>query len=259
MNYYLQVFGEPRFDGDEPWGLRFEGHHLSMQAATVGCHLFRATPAFWGASPRTEPLAPMIDSSTALWAGLAPEQRARAQVNFGIEGQDARPGSVRPQPALGLPAEEMDADQRVLLRAVLAAYLDNMSVPIAADRFAAIEAAGIDAIHFAYRNGDFRISGPTFLIDFVYHEGSRTHIHSSWRDYAGDFGDDLIARHMAAEHGDDDPEMGPPDPPPAPGDCPADCVDGAGACCGACLAANGVCYAESNMWCDTFNYRWCGD
>ena len=144
----------------------------------------------------------------------------------------------------------MDADQRVLLRAVLAAYLDNMSVPIAADRFAAIEAAGIDAIHFAYRNGDFRISGPTFLIDFVYHEG---------RDYAGDFGDDLIARHMAAEHGDDDPEMGPPDPPPAPGDCPADCVDGAGACCGACLAANGVCYAESNMWCDTFNYRWCGD
>ena len=91
------------------------------------------------------------------------------------------------------------------LRALIRAYLDTMSAPIAADRHAAIEAAGFDAIRFVYADRDFRVIGPTFVIELVY--AGDTHIHSVWRDYDGDYGDDLIARHMAA----DPHRMDPPD------------------------------------------------
>jgi len=270
LNYYIQIFGEPSVDGEQPWGLRFEGHHLSIQTATLACRVFSATPSFWGAGPDTTPLLPLIESADALWDSLAPALQAQARIVFPIPnaanaqlpGQDARNRSIVRQPAQGLAAAEMDAEQRRHLMGILAAYLGNMAEPIEADRFAAIEAAGIEAIHFGYNEGHYRVSGPTFLIEFVFHRNSRSHIHAAWRDYAGDFGDDLIARHLGADHGDEDPEMNDPDPepdPPVPEDCSADCVDTAGACCGACLASNGVCYAETSMWCADFNYRWCGN
>jgi len=46
--YYVTVFGAP--GGAEPWGWRFEGHHLSRQFTVVGDQL-AVTPFFLGAWP----------------------------------------------------------------------------------------------------------------------------------------------------------------------------------------------------------------
>lgn len=60
-NYYIAFFGEP--GGMDPWGLRFEGHHLSFnltfggegEQPTVG-----TAPMFFGSSPMIIPEAPEV-------------------------------------------------------------------------------------------------------------------------------------------------------------------------------------------------------
>ena len=47
-NYYFSIFGEP--GGKEPWGWRFEGHHLSLNFA-VGSDVLSMTPSFFGTNP----------------------------------------------------------------------------------------------------------------------------------------------------------------------------------------------------------------
>ena len=63
-----------------------------------------------------------------------------------------------------------------------------------------VKAAGLDKVHFAYAGEDkpgkphtYRVQGPTFVIEFLnVQEDSAgnpaNHIHSAWRNLAGDFG-----------------------------------------------------------------------
>ena len=44
----------------------------------------------------------------------------------------------------------------------------------------------------------YRIQGPTFLIEYDNTQNNANHQHIVWRDFAGDFGDDLLAKHYAA-------------------------------------------------------------
>lgn len=197
-NYFIQIFGTPVVDGDLPWGFRFEGHHLSVQAAVIDCRLFTATPAFWGASPEITPLSAEATAGESLWTALDAGQQATAQASVNTAASDQKTEKLDPFAAAGLRYAEMTSTQKALLMQIIDGYIDNMNAPIAADRHAALEAAGRDDISFAYDSGDFRVLGPTFVIEFVY--AGNNHIHSVWRDYDGDYGDDLIARHMADFH-----------------------------------------------------------
>ena len=47
--YYVSIFGEP--GGDEPWGWRFEGHHVSLNHTVVQGRL-GSTPLFFWLKPR---------------------------------------------------------------------------------------------------------------------------------------------------------------------------------------------------------------
>ena len=51
--FYLSVFGRP---GDEAWGWRFGGHHLSLNNLVRGGRLTAVTPQFFGADPASSPL-----------------------------------------------------------------------------------------------------------------------------------------------------------------------------------------------------------
>ena len=44
----------------------------------------------------------------------------------------------------------------------------------------------------------YRIQGPTFLIEYDNSQNNANHQHIVWRDFKGDFGDDLLAAHYAA-------------------------------------------------------------
>lgn len=58
-NFYIALFGEP--SPSNPWGLRFEGHHLSLNY-TFGNHEGKLAigfaPIFYGSSPMTVPASP---------------------------------------------------------------------------------------------------------------------------------------------------------------------------------------------------------
>jgi hypothetical protein len=83
--YYLRVFGEP--GGEEPWGWRFGGHHVSLNNLVVGGELVSATPCFMGADPASSPLlgggvnrplARVEDLARELVRSMHPDLAARA-------------------------------------------------------------------------------------------------------------------------------------------------------------------------------------
>lgn len=200
-NYFVQIFGTPTVDGDLPWGFRFEGHHLSVQAGIIDCELYSATPAFWGASPEITPLSVEATAAEQLFDALDAQQQSEAQASVGastpINDKDTK---LDPLTAEGLRAGDMTPAQVMLLDDIIDAYLGNMTQAIADQRRAAIAAAGFDDVSFLFdaATGHYRVLGPTFVIELVY--AGNDHIHAVWRDYDGDFGDDLILQHMTAQH-----------------------------------------------------------
>jgi hypothetical protein len=83
--YHVSIFGEP--DAAQPWGWRFEGHHISLNYTIAGGQIIAPTPTFFGANPAEaplmgaqtlRPLASIEDLARDLMHTLSDEQRARA-------------------------------------------------------------------------------------------------------------------------------------------------------------------------------------
>jgi hypothetical protein len=53
--YYFRVFGDPSA-GDDPWGWRCGGHHLSVHVTVAGGAVVSTSPMFFGADPASSPL-----------------------------------------------------------------------------------------------------------------------------------------------------------------------------------------------------------
>ena len=97
----------------------------------------------------------------------------------------------------------MNANQRALLTKLIDVYTGYMAADIAADRVARLEKAGEDKIVFAWagpmergKKHYYRVQGPTFLIEYDNTQNDANHIHSVWRDFNGDFGQDLLRDHV---------------------------------------------------------------
>jgi hypothetical protein len=221
--YYLALFGKPA--PDAPWGLRFDGHHVSLNWTVVPDSSPSVTPLFLGSQPREVPagmeraglraLPEEEDRSLALWRSLDAAQRTRASLPFepttGAFGGDRElligaGQRVDPAAPAGLPRGEMTPPQQALLDALIEVYVGNFAPEIAAARRQRIQ-AGEDRIHFAWAGGEepgepgyHRVQGPSFLIEFDNSVVDADHVHTVWREFAGDFGRDLLAEHHAHAH-----------------------------------------------------------
>jgi hypothetical protein len=215
--YFITFFGEP--STEKSWGWRFEGHHLSFNFTVVdGRHVFFA-PAFIGTNPaevRSGPrkgervLAEEEDQGLALVNSLDETQRQTA-----VFAQDAlkeivttNKKRVDPLAPAGLAAARLKPAQREKLLALVRLYLARWRPELAEENFARISAAGLDQITFAWAGSldrskatYYRIQGPTFLIEFDNFQNNANHIHSTFREFKGDFGHDLLAEHYARDHG----------------------------------------------------------
>jgi hypothetical protein len=107
----------------------------------------------------------------------------------------------------GVPAAELDADQRALVRALLGTYLDRVPAGVSPLR-RYDEDAALDAVHFAWAGSTtpgephyYRLQGPRLLLEWDNTQRRANHAHSVWRDPSADFGLDVLARHRAAHHG----------------------------------------------------------
>jgi hypothetical protein len=106
----------------------------------------------------------------------------------------------------GVPASEFDAEQREMLRTLLATYLDRAPTGVSPLHRYDDESA-LDAVHFAWAGSTapgephyYRLQGPRLLIEWDNTQNNANHAHSVWRDPTSDFGLDVLARHRAAHH-----------------------------------------------------------
>lgn len=213
--YFFSVFGDP--SDTKPWGLRVEGHHLSLHFTIVNGKV-SGSPTFFGTNPaevRQGPrkgmrvLGAEEDLARDLLGALTAEQKATAIVNpkapADMLTEASRKAVLKDQPA-GLSASKMNAKQRTLLTALLEEYAYNLPEELAAVRLKQIKDAGTN-LNFAWAGTEeknqghyYRVQGPTFLVEYDNTQNNANHIHSVWRDLTGDWGADLLAAHYKASN-----------------------------------------------------------
>jgi hypothetical protein len=213
--YYFSLFGTPSDSGT--WGYRVEGHHLSQNYTMVNGKVIDG-PSFFGSNPaevREGPrkglrtLAGEDDLGMELIHTLDEEQQKVAIVDptayNDILTAASRKAALQGQPS-GLIGSKMNASQFDALRALIGEYARNVPDELAEGRMAQTNKAGRN-IYFAWSGGMnrgdphyYRVQTPSFLIELDDTQDNANHVHSVWRDFTGDFGEDLLQQHYQAGH-----------------------------------------------------------
>jgi hypothetical protein len=208
--YWLAIFGDPSETG--AWGWQFEGHHLALHFTLKACAI-ADTPMFMGAWPSevasmvsggpavgTRNLAEQEDLGRALAKSLDADPQKRTQAFQDAAYRQMLPeGSDRATPMMpaGLPAASMSEMEQMQLKAIVAAYASLVAPDLAAARMKRIEDhGGITKLSFAWSGSlepkqrhFYRVQGETFFLEYRNDDGN--HIHTAWRDFSGDWGDEL--------------------------------------------------------------------
>jgi hypothetical protein len=213
--YYFSVFGTPSDSGT--WGYRVEGHHLSQNYTVVNGNVIDG-PSFFGANPAEVRQGPRKglrtlvgedDLGIELIRALDEQQQKVAIVDptayEDILTAASRKAALQGQPS-GLSASKMNANQFDALMALMEEYAHNVSDELADGRTEQINKAGRN-IYFAWSGGIrrsdphyYRVQTPSFLIELDDTQDDANHIHSVWRDFSGDFGQDLLQHHYQVSH-----------------------------------------------------------
>jgi hypothetical protein len=204
-DYRILVFGTP---GDDRWGWRFEGHHLSV-TMTVADGRVSPAPVFLGANPSRvdvagrpvlRPLGVEEDLGRELLLSMTPAARDRAIVSTDAPwdirtGQQPRAGAIEP---LGVARRDLRPGERALLDQLTAVYLGRLPDDLA-------RRLHTDDVHFAWEGPPgpglrhyYRVQGGDLLIEFDQTADGDGHAHTVLRRPRGDFGGDILAAHHAA-------------------------------------------------------------
>jgi hypothetical protein len=209
--YYVTLFGNPT--NKEPWGWRVEGHHLSVNFTIVNDKEISTSPTFFGSNPGIvqegprrglSVLAEEQELGRRLITMLRDEQKAVA-IFSNVPPREIVTGKqhkVSPLSPDGLAFDKMNGEQKGLFRQLVEEYAYRLRHELAENDLKRIESAGWDKVHFAWAGGIkpgeanyYRVQGPTFLLEFDNTQNNANHIHTVWRDFQQDFGEDLLRRH----------------------------------------------------------------
>jgi Protein of unknown function (DUF3500) len=203
-DYRILVFGTP---GDDRWGWRFEGHHLSV-TMTVADGVVSPAPVFLGANPSRidlvgrpvlRPLGIEEDLGRELLLSMTRATRDRAIVASDAPGdiRTERKARVAPIEPRGVARQDLRPGERALLDQLTAAYLSRLPDDLA-------ERLHTDDLHFAWEGPHlpglrhyYRIQGDDLLIEFDQTADGDGHAHTVLRRPHGDFDGDILAAHHA--------------------------------------------------------------
>ena len=209
--YFFSIFGDPA--GKEPWAWRVEGHHMAVNFTLDGKGNVAGTPTFFGANPAEvkdgprkglRVLAAEEDLARELVTALSEEQRKSAIFSTTapreiITGSQRK---VKPFGEEGITAGQLTPAQNEILTRLIKTYVTRMRPEIAEEELAAMQKAGWDKIRFAWAGGlkrgeghYYRVQGPGFVLEYDNTQNNAYHVHSAWRDFDGDFGEDLLRAH----------------------------------------------------------------
>lgn len=216
LAYTVAVYGTPGVEA--AWGWRIEGHHISLNFTGRG-DATGATPAFLGANPAevrrgdragVRVLAVEEDLGRELLRSLDAGQLKQALIS------ETAPADILSVPGrsldevetTGLAVSAMSGAQRGMVERLLEEYAGNLRYELASQEMERIRAAGIEQIRFAWAGSAdrgkghyYRLSGPTFVIEYDNTQNDANHVHTVWHDRERDFGHDLLKEHLERGHG----------------------------------------------------------
>jgi hypothetical protein len=218
-NYAFLIFGEP---GNDPWGWRVEGHHLSLHFSSINNQI-TYTPSFMGSNPgkvlADVPQKGKVilkdeqDIAFKLLNSLNEAQQKKVDLGDKAPNEIFTTNSRKAvlEKMEGIAMRDLSPEQKAIFKSLIMSYLQRYHVTLKSQQWAELEKAGLDHIHFAWM-GDhepiigpghghyYRIHGPTFLIEFDNTQNGGNHIHSVVRDLTNDFGEDMLRAHYEKGH-----------------------------------------------------------
>jgi hypothetical protein len=211
-NYYLTVFGDP--SEEDFWGVRWEGHHISLNWSIQGGTIVSSTPQFLGSNPATVPQGHTMagervqraeeELARSLVRSMTRPQREQAVLvkRAPAEILTRMQGEVSPLPQEGIRYADLEGGQQGLLMQMIEQYASTQSPFVMRQRLDRIKESGLDDIYFYWigslhpeEGHYYRIQGPSFLIEYDNTQNNANHIHTVWRDFDGDFGRDVLKEH----------------------------------------------------------------
>ncbi len=214
--YYFTVFGDP--GGQDPWGWRAEGHHVSLHFSIWGDKVISVTPFFFGSNPaevRTGPkkglriLGPREDIAFELMNSLDSGQSSRAIIYDTAPYDILTFNSARASLPMeeGLSVSRMSGTQKEVMAALVTEYVSQVRSDVSKQRLDAIQEEGLDRLHLAWagpiekgKAHYYRIHGGNFVVEFDNRQDDANHIHSVWRDVENDFAVDVMREHLLLYH-----------------------------------------------------------
>ena len=211
-NYFIAIWGKPHLT--EPWGLKFEGHHISINLSVIG-DKFSLTPLFLG----TDPAEVAITKYSGLRVLSKEEDYGLLLINSLDKGQKLIatlskevPKDIITNPSntqriteyQGINGEHLTQEQKNILTRLIKEYIYNLEHEKANEYLSKIEKSGIEKIYFAWigsyerrKPNYYIINGPDFIIEYdnVGFNNDGNHIHSIWREKGNDFGEDILKTH----------------------------------------------------------------
>jgi hypothetical protein len=218
--YYVSIFGEP--STSKTWSWRFEGHHLSINITLVNGKHISSTPSFWASNPGTvkpghafaglKTLAEEEDLARALIKSMSAEQRKKAVI-MEKAPRDILTSAQRKvnkgpfDPNKGIGWSDLNKDQQTQLKALVAVYTGKYRPELIAH----LESRGtiLDpaSVKFAWGGGlepgqghYYRVQTAKYLFEYDNVQNNAAHVHAVWRDFDGDFGEDLLRLHHEQHH-----------------------------------------------------------
>jgi hypothetical protein len=187
---------------------RQEGWHLSV-TMTVVDGVVSPAPVFFGANPHRvmydgravlAPLAAEEELARALLDAMTPSERAVAVVSdtapYDIRSAtSARASALEPA---GVSASSLGGQARDLLDRIVRMYLDRLPAQLQPSpgevRFAWEGPTVAGGRHY------YRIQGDDLLIEYDNTQEDGNHAHTVLRRPRGDFGEDVLGKHLDLEH-----------------------------------------------------------
>jgi len=216
--YYVSVFGTP--SDHHTWGWTFEGHHLSINVTLVNGQHLSLTPSFFASNPGVvkqgehkglQVLDGEENIARDLAKSLSKEQFAKANV-FKKAPKDIFSKDLtkveRAQFDIkkGLPYKEMTDDQKAKTVELIKVYIEKFRPDLlkALDNSPLTE---LDSLVFVWV-GEMEMGKPHYyrlvttnhLIEYDNVQNGAYHPHAVWREFDGDFGEDLLKKHHDEHH-----------------------------------------------------------
>lgn len=217
--YYISIFGAPT---NSSWAWRIEGHHLSLNFTVDHNEVLAFSPAFMGSNPaqvlqgphrgfRNFPLEEDLGRELATSLDEAQRRLGIIQTTAPrdiITGKSRKVSPLKPE---GISYGELRKPQQEVLEKLLREYVTRFKDELAETEWKRISDEGLDKLHFAWagslekgRGHYYRIQGAHFVVEYDNTQNQANHIHTVWRDFDNDFGDDLLRKHYeSAEHAHD--------------------------------------------------------